>query len=389
MPDRKTRVLVVIANLGQGGAERFAYELVKALNRDRFEVELLTKRRPQPRDWYDEKIQALGIRIHRRLPVFLHYLRRLIPGVFRVAPLRWVIESLHRIVAHFTLGDLLEQFDVIEVVQIEYYYLIQPLLKNNDKVLIHLMSAGFQYTKEKPYAECRADRKYRFVVFDPSFVNDYSDSPCRGAEVLDFPLAIDLSGVPDLSSFARIEPPYKIAMFIRVSPERPVHGVLMALRRITESVDAHLTWFGHGDSSLYSPLLDELGIRDRVSFPGQARSIEQTLRTEGFSFVYTTGAGATMGYAGVEVASYGFPLLVWNQHDMPHERVLAETSGALHAHHDPNALATETLHLLQNPEQFRELGRSLREYMLTAYDMKRNVWKLEAKLEEIARSVNA
>src|SRR5205085_11954770 len=105
-------------------------------------------------------------------------------------------------------------------------------------------------------------------------------------------------------------------------------------------------------------------------------------REDGISFVYTTGAGSKIGYAGVEIASYGFPLLVWNQLETPHERVLAETNGALHAHHDPDALAAETLHLLQNPEEFRQLGRSLREYMLLSYDMKQSIGTLEAKLEE-------
>jgi O-antigen/teichoic acid export membrane protein/glycosyltransferase involved in cell wall biosynthesis len=380
----KTRVLLVIAHLGQGGAERFAYEVLKSLDKNRFEVAVLTKRRPWRGDYYDDKIQALGIPIHRDLPIFLHYARRLAPRVWRIPPVRWAVELLHRICAGFTIGGLLDRFDVIQVVQIEYYYLIQPLLKDNDKVLIHLMSAGFQYRNEQPYGDCRPGRKYRFTIFDPTFRDDYTKDHCKDAEVLDFPLAIDLSQTTDLSECARIEPPYKIGMFIRITPERPVDGILRAFAIVAKSVNAQLIWYGHGDPAPFLPLLDELGIRERVSFPGQAVSIERELREAGLACVYTTGTASKMGYAGVEVASYGFPMLVWDQADTPKVDVLAETNGALHAHHDPGDLAAETLYLLQRPDAFRAVGRALREYILSTHDMTRNIGRLEEKLEEIA-----
>jgi O-antigen/teichoic acid export membrane protein/glycosyltransferase involved in cell wall biosynthesis len=384
-PDRtKTSVLLVIAHLGQGGAERFAFEVLKSLDKNRFDVAVLTKRRPWRGDYYDDKIQALGIPVHRDLPIFLHYARRLAPRIWRIPPVRWSIETLHKISAGFTIGGLLDRFDVIEIVQIEYYYLIQPLLKDNSKLLIHLMSAGFQYRHERPYADCRPGRKYRFTIFDPSFRDDYIDANCKDADVLEFPLAIDLSHTSDLSACARFEPPYKIGMFIRITPERPVDGILRAFAIVAKSVDAQLIWYGHGDPAQFLPLLNELGIRGRVTFPGQALSIERELREAGLAFVYTTGTGSKMGYAGVEVASYGFPMLVWDQADTPKGQTLAETNGAIHAHYDPRGLAAESLDLLQRPEEFRALGRELREYIISTHDMQRNIGRLEAKLEEIA-----
>jgi glycosyltransferase involved in cell wall biosynthesis len=382
MRDRKTRLLVVIAHLSQGGSERFAYELCNAIDRSRFDVEVLTKRRPRPGDYYDEKIRELGIPIHRKLPIFLHYIRRYARPLYRFTPVRLLVETLHRLAARLFMPGLLDQFDVIEAVQLENYYLLQPLLPDNEKVIIHLMSMAFQYD-ENPYLDCSPGRKYRFVVFDPAMKDDFRESNCSNAEVFSFPLAMDFGDPPDLSASARIEPPYKVGVFIRRHRERPVSGILRAFARLSDSVDAQLVMYGRGRGVHLRAELSDLGIADRVIFEPHA-DIERVLRDDGLSFVWMTCNGPLLGYASIEVASRAFPMLFWNQSETPAAEALAVTGGAVHAHHDPDDLAAETLDLLRDPEELREIGRKLRRHTLETYDMHRHIRRLEVKLDEIA-----
>lgn len=383
MRDGKIRVLVVIAHLAQGGSERFVYEFCKAIDRSRFDVEILTKRRPRPIDVYERMIEELGIPIHRKLPTLLHHTRRAAGPLYRVAPVRALVNLPHKLHARRTIGRLFEEFDVIYVVQIENYYLVQALLPDNEKLITHLMSSAFQY-RVNPYNDCLPGRNYRFILYDPTQVADYRGAACSDASTTMFPHALGLTERGDLSHLARIAPPYRIGVFQRLHRERQFSGLFRAFRRVAAEVDAQLVLYGRGNPAQFDAELDQLGIRDRVVFAGHAPTIDSALTGGDLSFVFSTCNNAVLGYGTIEVASHGFPTLFWNVGKESHETVLAKTGGAMHAHVDPDALAAETLDWLKRPEEFRALGHRLRDYIFKTYDIRQHIGTLEAKIEEVA-----
>ncbi|MEK6372947.1 MAG: hypothetical protein AABO58_09635 [Acidobacteriota bacterium] len=382
MTPKKPRLLFVIGHLFQSGAERFTYEVLKGIDRERFDVELLTKRRITPRDYYYDRIRALGIPIHTRLPLWLGRVQRRARPLFLL--FRRPIEALYRRHARLALGDLLDHFDVINAVQIENYYLLQPLLRDNRRVVVYLMSHRFQYAFN-PYADCDPGRTYRFVQFDPSLREEYADAPCRGAETILFPLAIDLSGTADLSKSARIEETYRIGVFIRLAPDRPISGIFRAFALLRQQVDAELWLYGRGNPALYEKELRELGVRENVVFRGHTANIEKTLREDGLSVVWMTSFGPMIAYASIEVAGYAFPMLFWNQHGrMPPDEIRARTGGAIESFYDPENLAEATVRALRQPEQLRALGRRLRAHVLERNEISGSIRGLEEALQRIA-----
>ncbi|MEA2163618.1 MAG: hypothetical protein QOK37_1745 [Thermoanaerobaculia bacterium] len=378
----KIHVLIVSFNLGQGGSERFLFELCKAFDRDRFDIEILTKYPTTPPEFYEPKLRALGIPIHHKMPRFLHLVRRFARPFFVFRPTRAIVETIHRLWMRFSIGSLLDRFDVIEAVQIENYYLVQPLVKNNERIIIHLMSHAVQY-EVSPYADCLPGRLYRFVLFDPAQEHDLAVIRLSRIETLDFPLALATNPFPDLSQQPRTSGRHRIAIFQRLHPkEHPFSGFFLAFRRILEVMDAELVIYGRGDPVVFDSELLELGIRDKTSFAGHTASIERALREDGISLVWQISIGPAVGYSSIEIGAYGFPVLLWDIADTKAEQ---KDGDGFRSFHDPQALADQTLRLLKNPEEQRAAGAMLRQYVIRHYDIDGHMPRLEAKLEEIVR----
>lgn len=379
---RKIGVLFVIGHLAQSGAERFVYEVLKAIDRDKFDVALLTKSRIRPADFYYDKIKALGIPIHRLLPLWYGRLQRHARPLYLA--LRPLLDTVHRLYAKRRLARLLAQYDVINAIQIENYYTLQPILGDNDKVITYLMAHRFQYSFD-PFADCERDRRYRFVIFDPVMREEFADSGCD-VEEIHFPLVIDLSATTDLSPYARLEPPYRIGVFVRLGRDRPLVGILQAFAALrAKGVNAELWLYGRGDRELFAREIDALGIREHISFRGHTNSIERTLREDGLSMVWMTSYGPVIAYASIEVGSYAFPMIFWNQHGtMPPEEISRSTEGAIESYYDPAALAQATFEALQDPG-LRERGRRLRQYILGRYDVSKHIRVLEERIAAVAK----
>ncbi|HVE71211.1 MAG TPA: glycosyltransferase [Thermoanaerobaculia bacterium] len=380
----RPRVLFVIGHLVQSGAERFTYEVLRAIDREKFDVALLTKGRIRPNDFYYRKIQDLGIPVHRRLPLWYSRLQRHARPFYLA--LRPLIDVVYRLYAKWRLGKLLEQYDVINAIQLENYYALQPVLKDNEKVITYLMAHRFQYNYE-PFDDAIVGRRYRFAIFDPIMREEYDQSPIAStAEEIHFPLVIDLSAATDLSQYARVEPPYRIGVFVRLAPDRPLAGILKAFAALrAKGADAELWLYGRGNPELFAKQIDELGIRDRVSFRGHTTSIEKTLREDGLSMVWMTSYGPVIAYASIEVGGYGFPTIFWNQHGtVTADQIREQTNGAIESYFDPGALANATYAALQDPQTLRERGKRLRAHVMQRNHIAGFIRGLEEKIAGVA-----
>jgi hypothetical protein len=319
--------------------------------------------------------------VHRRLPLLLNRLQRHARRFYLA--FRPLIEFTHGWVSRLFLARLLKGFDVINCVQLENYLLLQPVLRDNSRVITHLMSNVFQYGFN-PYMDCAAGRKYRFVFTDPTQIEDYASAPCLGAEAVFMPLALDLSRTSDLSSFAKKGEPYDIGVFMRLGPDRPISGLFRAFSRLVQTRPARLRIWGRGDPAQFAQQLQALGIQDRVIFEGHTHSIEDTLRNANLSLVWMTCVGATVGYATTEISSFGFPMLFWNLAAISDEQVGIETRGAIRSFQQPEDLADATVSVLGSRDRQLENGRRLRQYMLETYEIAPHARALEQYMLQVA-----
>lgn len=384
---RRLRVLLVIPSLAQAGAERYLHEYTRALDPQRFAIEVLTSEKASEADYYFRQLRELGVPVHARLHgARLSRLQALIPDRRRLRPLRQAVGR-----AGVTIGDaerslrlrgFFDSFDIISCLQIEAYYSIQPVLPNNDRVLIHLMSHQFQYD-HPVYEQGLPGRKYRCLYFDPNQVEELRGSALADAETAFVPLALDLTGRDNLYA-----PPStgrkRIAIYSRIDPSRRLEPLIYALQGLVRRTDAELWLYGRGDTKALYTLLDMLRIRDRVVLPGHQEDLEASLRRDQPHLVWMASVGAAIGYGSLEVGSFGFPIAFYSFGGEDEESIRARTGGGVNAFASVPELVDFSVRALEDQPGLTALGGRLRDHIFATNDVRKSVRLLEEQYERVA-----
>jgi glycosyltransferase involved in cell wall biosynthesis len=374
------RLLFILPDLTQGGSGRYLHEVCRALDRERCSVSVLTLRSSQPTDHYHLRLLDLGVTVHAKLSRLPRVLLDLLPDKRRTRTARRAIttsiDTIEQRLQGAQLGSFFEQFDAIAVIQIETFLWLQRALARHPNVVIHLVSELWQY-QANPYLQC-LPRRYRLVVQHSYQLEDVRQSALEGAEAIDFPLPLSFVDRDDVYTYPLGAEP-KIAVFIRVDPQRPFDGLIYSFQALLERAPgARLHLFGGGDRSAVERLLGLLHIRDRVVFEGHSTDLGGALREGRFHLGWMTCVGQHVGYSSIEVSSYGIPLVFWNFGRAAPAEVSAETSGAVQVANTVPALVELTLSLLADEPLLRRLGRELRAHLRARHDISPRIGALEA-----------
>ncbi len=374
---RKIRLLFVIGQFVQGGSERYLFEVCKALDKARFDIEILTYTHTSPIQYYYPQLTALGITIHRMLPWPIMGLKRSLPSIYRWPPYQELMNWTNTLRQKLALGHFFDSYDLVNIIQIENYYSIQRLFHDNSRLVIYLMSNRFQYNGNDIYAHCLPERHYRFVLMDPAQIDEIRDSPCAHARTIYFPLALDCRARQPVYTPPPTSGPRKIGVFMRLSPERPIEFLFYAFQSLAHQLDVTLHIYGAGDPTVFAQTLDRLHILGKVFFEGHRENLEQTLKQDHLALVWMTSNDRILGYASIEIASFGVPMVFWNLHTAAPGEILAQTCGAIHSYTTVMDFVQHSADILAQPERMRSLGQQLREYILAEHDIVKHIHILE------------
>jgi len=369
------RILFVINQFHQGGAERYLFEVCSALDRRRFDVQILTRTGVDRTGFYYQRLEALGIPIHAIRP-YLPDIRRFAPSLARSRPYRVARNRVSSFLAERRLADLLRSFDVVACMQLENFLALQDALRDHQHVVIHLMSNRFQYTYD-PYDELRQDRHYRFVSFNTSQGDDIRS--LRDYELFQWPLSMDFTGYPQLPIPPASDRP-KIGIVTRLSREKPLEPLFQSFKDLSTRVNATLHVYGGGDPAIFAEEIRRLGIGGRVTFEGHRPNLLEMVANDGLSMCWLMSVGALLGYASIEVAASGMPMAFWNfgsPGTSDTERIRQETGGAVYSFDSIPDLVGFSHARLTDHAALVELGVNLRRYVLTNHDIHRNIHILE------------
>lgn len=382
----KLRTLVISYELAQGGAELFAYQVARSLNRERFDVEIVTRWRPNDRQLYASRLEQEGFNISRPT-----WFGMLVGDRLR----RFRGTRLRRLAIKFAslfdrgLRRLIRDADLVLISQIENYVAVQEHVAGK-AVVLHLMSNRFQYDYDI-YADCDPRRRPALVLIDPEQENGIRGSGLEGARRIPVNLSIDFQGRQTLyDPTRRSRNPIRIGVFQRLNrQERPFVPLLQALKELRKSVDAHLHVYGRGDREIFAPEIDQLGLRNYVHFEGHAEDMREPLSSAGLSLTWMTSFAHTLGYASIEIASYGVPIVFWNCAENPPETVRAATGGVYAAYCSVQDLVAETRHLLGSDDWLRAYGERLRHHIMERYDLRTMMAVIEPFYETVAAEERA
>ena len=387
MSESPIRILFVINQFHQGGSERYLFELCSALDRRRFDLQILTRTGVDRSAFYYSRIEALGIPIHAIRP-HVPDTRRFAPSLERWRPYRVARNRLSGWLARRRIPDVLKSVDLIACMQLENFLALQDALGDDPRVVVHLMSNRFQYAYD-PYDEIRSGWRYRFVTWNRSQTEEIRS--IGNSEIFEWPLSMDFSGYPLLPVPQAPDRPMKIGIVTRLSREKPLGPLFRSFKALLERVDATLHVYGGGDPSIFADEIRDLGIGQRVRFEGHRENLLAMVANDGLSMCWLMSVGTLLGYASIELAASGMPMVFWNfgsGKTSNTEQIRRETGGAVHSFDSVEGLVEFSHSCLTNHERLVELGGDLRRYILATHDIHRNIPMLHDYYVRVAKTAH-
>ncbi|HEY9869902.1 MAG TPA: glycosyltransferase [Candidatus Obscuribacterales bacterium] len=275
-----------------------------------------------------------------------------------------------------------DRFDIIDAMGVEYYLWVQDLLPDNDRVIIHIMTPLAHY-ETSPYTQCHPARDYRFLLLFEEAVEEVAALPFKSIETLVLPHLYDFADTPQLEIKSHLSPPFHIAIFTRLDPSKPIVPLLESFYELRKDLDVHLHIFGRGEQAVYNSLIDRLGLRNWVTFEGHTTSLELAVKDKRIALAWGLYYGSPGGYAGIELAALGVPVLLWNLSRRADEDVFKTWDGLVRVFSTPEDLARATGDLLRNKATLLEFAASQQKLVRERYDVRRHISVLEKAYENL------
>lgn len=320
----KIKLLFVVYDFYQAGAQRFAYEIDKSIDRNRFHIEILCLEKKTFLDkvWnerhYESLHQKIGTKItyidefleNQSQPLFLRIFHKITRNKFKkIKP---------KFKTNFPL--FFDRFDVVHWMG-EYTYIHSLPLRIRQKSLISIMCAKFQVPNL--YAEFDFGYPYNFMSGFKQIEVDYEFNQFTKINHIYFPLVMKIYQ-KEKHWFYKDTKIYKIGIFTRLSSYKPLDPFFYSFQLLLEKLpNCELHVYGNGDPEKEGMIrsLQRIGLQEKVFFRGHQESIYKTATAEHINLSWFQGYNndRPAGYAGFDICSTGTPLICWDFFDKPND----------------------------------------------------------------------
>lgn len=316
----KTKVLFVVYDFFQAGAERFAYEIDQALDKKKYETSILCLQIEKHKD--DTWKEPYYFQKHKNLGTKIFFFDKFLPSKILVnRGVRVIKRKLYNTPTcdyNSKLVPFFNHYDLIHWIG-EYTYLHNLPQKIVSKSLISSMSARFQ--NPKLYAKFDFNLKYNFADAFSQEERVFEYAEFRDTIHWHIPLLFKISSKTNGWKFAN-NGIKKIGIFTRLDRYKPLDPFFYAFHLLLNEVaDCELHIFGNGDPEKegMSRYISNLGIRSKVFFRGHQENIVETAKREHIDLSWFQGYNNNRpaGYAGFDICSTGTPLICWDFLEMP------------------------------------------------------------------------
>lgn len=376
----KVKVLFVVGSFYKAGAERFAYEVDSALNKDVFETSIfcLENKNDISKNWferyYDKKHLELGTSI-----TYADRFRKNNTGL-----INRVINRIFPKQKSFWKEDLYKYMDGFDVIHWmgEYTY-IHTLPDNiRNKSLIQPMSAKFQ--DRKIYDRFDHELFYNFCSLFTEDEVSYEFSQFKNYHYIVIPLILKIESKINQWEFIDSEIK-KIGIFTRLGRNKPLDPFFYSFQLLLDRLpNCELHIYGNGDPKAEGMIdcLERLGIVDKVFFRGHQEDIVKTTIEEKLNLSWFQGYNndRPAGFAGLDICTTGTPLVCWDFHANPKKI----GNPAFPHFKNLNKFVSYSLEILKDKEKAEEISNLQFNETITNRDSKVYIPILEEEYLRIA-----
>lgn len=386
----KIKIVWVVYDFVQAGGQRYVYEICKALNKDKFQVDVL-KVSPFNSDvnfkeeYYYQPTLDVGCEIlllddllvkEKKADSFPTKLKRKVKKKLHLDSQE---ESRIRTINKETILNILNTYKVVSFSGIGVYNnlcISREITINHG--IIHLLMGRFQ--GENIYKNFKKDAHYNFVSgFEPDILANELEEFSNYNHTY-FPLSMECT---TYAKGTNTNTKKVIAIFTRLSKMKPLDPYLYGFKLLLEKgLDVHLNIYGGGNPEEIGLLrqLDYMYIKDKVTFCGHTSSIKETLLNDKIDVAWFQATNQQIaGYAAIEVALGGLPQILW---DFSYQGGDAEEGRVFPSFTELTAFANYNYEVLQSSEKLRALAVAQQNFILNKHSITNTISILEKLYEE-------
>ena len=383
----KKRVLWVVYDFVQAGGQKYVYEICKALNKDKYQIDILrVSELNQDKNWNNEFYLQPTIDLGCAIFKYFDIIRIKEESYFGKLALR--VENFVRAKTGLTkdnrkaieteqkqkLESFFANYDVINFSGIGVYEICLRFNIHLKNSFIHILTFGFQHSNM--YSSYNVNLHYDFIspVTEEAARRDLKDF--TDYRFTYFPLAFETN--PYDITWRQGQQKFVIAIFTRLSLMKPLDPFFYTLKILTEQgydIELHLYGAGDPDELRITNQLRYLYIADRVKFKGHVSSIPDALRQNPPDLLWFQSANQEPGgYAAFEISMSGLPQLFWDFMDTGMKR---DISKVFPSFTEILSFASYTANMLNDVNSRKELGSKQRNYVLEKYSIQEHIHIIE------------
>jgi len=372
--ENKTKVLFVVSEFYQSGANRNAYEIDQAINKDLIQLDILSwhplNNSSVWEDFYYQKHKDLGTEIY-----FLDEVDQVTHPTLKQ---RIDFKLFNRALPNERLvyQNFMDEYDKIIVIGEYLYPPVQRWMTGIQisKTFVAIQNSIFQHPEN--YANFNKDDEYKFIsCFEEGmFQNEFKEF--KNYTHCYFPLSINLANTIFKSDYTLTQP-IKIGIFTRLSHTKPLDPFLYALQSICERYpSAQLHIYGNGDpiKEGVMRIVKQLDLKDNVFFRGHQDDLINSALDDNLNLIWLHGYyGMPGGFAGFDICTTKIPQVFWdfsvssdkfNDERFPMYHVLSK-------------FVTKSLEVIENESVAKDLAGVQYEYIENEKDIKKFIHILE------------
>ncbi|WP_394673813.1 hypothetical protein [uncultured Chryseobacterium sp.] len=381
----KIKVLFVVAGFYRAGAERFAYELDRVLDKEKFDLTIFCLEKVKDINpvwkirYYEDLHKQLGTKI-KYADEFIDYryteqgrIRNKIKkylGLFPKNPSFW----------NEDLSNYLDEFDVIHWMG-EYIYINSVSDSVRKKSLIYTMTARFQ--KRTLYDNFNHELYYNFCTGFKKEELKYELEQFKNYHSVFVPLFMKIDEKKRRWKFQNSSIK-KIGIFTRLDPFKPLDPFFYSFQLLLDRLpNCELHIFGNGDpiQTGMTQSLERIGMQDKVFFRGHQEDITDTAIDEKLDLSWFQGYNndRPAGYAGFDICTTGVPLLCWDFKPNPNEY-----KNPVYPHYkNLNQFVAKTIEILTDHNKAEDLSEKQYNDVLKTRSAVNHIKTIEAEYERI------
>ncbi|WP_366184811.1 hypothetical protein [Flavobacterium ovatum] len=383
----KKKILWVVFDFVQAGGQRYVYEICKALDKQKYQIDILhVNDFNADKNWQDEYYYQptldLGCTIYNLTEIFRTSIEQLSPFKKKINKIckklfsKILFNDKRMKKEKFCLEKLFEKYNYVNFSGIGVYNAVcisRGLHPAN--ALINILTGKFQGIDI--YKGYDKNLFYQFVSGFELEGLKQELSEFTNYKHTYLPLSLECQPYSAGLDFNRKK--LVIGIFTRLSFMKPLDPYFYALKLLLEQgVDVELKVYGAGDPVAlgFSRQLEYLYLKDRVRFCGHVESIPETLKREKFDLIWFQSTNKQLaGYAALEIALGAVPQVLWDFNSLETESPIEEVFKSFT---NLTQFVAYTKMLLSSKELLCTIGSKQQQHILEYHSIDKNISLLEA-----------